>query len=217
MNRTADLFDFHTILVILTVAFFVLTIVFGISLVTAGEITVSDYLSANALAIVNAIMGLLYVGYLAFWKGRVYLRYENTSPHDFAKYAAIGLFLHAVFYFFGPSLASMIRSVYLYTLGLGYSLVGITENAFFIGVVADLVAERVRRYRELIASLVAGLTAVIYHVAVYGYYPFALLTVFTMFAYWAYASLKMRSTLYADVHHMVGNIVGFIRLSVVVA
>ena len=202
-----DKIDAHTALVIFTVVYFLLIFVIGSNLFIQGRLELAPYLSAHALVFVNIVMGLLYIGYVAYWKGKVFLAYENTDWKEFAKYAAVGALLHVFLRFIQTGYLFSVEAIYTVLLGSAYAFVAITENAFFIGVIGDYFAER---YNDIVGSLASGVAAVLYHLGVYGSSGMALLVVFTMFAYWAYASFKTRSTLYADLHHALGNYAGFV-------
>ena len=210
VQRLKELRDAHTYLVVFTISYFLLILVLGAAELYRGEITVLEFLTANNLVIINIIMGLLYLSYLAFYRGKVYLRYENTDKHRFLFVAAIGALLHVFLsviqvYFF--SVNPLAYALYRFLLGSALTMVAITENAFFIGVIGDYFAER---YNKIVGAVATGLAAMLYHVGVYGHSGTALLIVFIYFAYWAWASFYSGSTLYADLHHMIGNYIGFI-------
>ena len=195
-------------MVVFTVVYFLLIFVIGSNLFIQGGYDVVKYLSAHALVFTNVVMGLLYIAYTAYWKGRVSLVYENTDWKRLPLYVSIGILLHIVLsalQYFG--ILSAVQLIYAYLLGSAYAFVAITENAFFIGVIGDYFTER---YNQVIGSIAAGLAALIYHLGVYGYSLRALFIVFIYFTWWAFSSFRTRSTLYADFHHAVGNYFGFI-------
>lgn len=210
VQRLKGLHDAHTYLVVFAVAYFLLILVLGAAELYRGEISITEFLTADNLVMINIVMGLLYIAYVAFYRGKVYLRYEDTDRKKFFLVAAIGVLLHlflSVLQVYVLSVSGLAYALYTYLLGSALTFVAITENAFFIGVIGDYFAER---YNELVGALAAGLAAMLYHVGVYGHSGIALLIVFIYFAYWAWASFYSRSTLYADLHHMIGNYVGFI-------
>ncbi len=209
-RRLKNLRDAHTYLVVFAVAYFLLILVLGAAELYRGEISVTEFLTADNLVMINIVMGLLYIAYVAFYKGKIYLRYEATDRNKFFLVAAGGVLLHmflSVLQVYVFSVSGLAYALYTYLLGSALTMVAITENAFFIGVIGDYFAER---YNTLIGALAAGLAAMIYHIGVYGHSGVALAVVFIYFAYWAWASFYSGSTLYADLHHMIGNYIGFI-------
>lgn len=193
--------------VMLAVMYFLLIFTIGSNLFARGELELIPYLSSHALVFINIVMGLLYIAYTAYYRGMLTFAYENTDFKRLPLYMGIGIVLHFLLAAFQTHMFS-VSLIYALLLGSAYTFVAFTENAFFIGVVGDYVYEKTRN--ELVASVASGLAAVLYHLGVYGTSGIALFVVFAFFAYWAFASFRTRSTLYADLHHALGNYIGFI-------
>lgn len=216
--------DVHSLLVLFVTVYFALIAVLNGTLAAQGYVSFQSYVSAHTLVFINIFFGFAYLIYTNFWRGNVYLQYENTDWRKLVLYASLGAVLHLIIYFVSPSLSSVSQiaaAVYMALLGSAYALVAFTENAFFIGVIGDYFAERFGHTRRghllasLVAALAAGLTAATFHIGVYGSSPVALAIVAFWFGYWTFASLETGSTLYADFHHAFGNYIGFVRSSVV--
>jgi len=217
--RTVTLPDIHASIIILVTIYFVLVAVLNGALAVAGAISFETYVSSHTLVFVNIVFGFLYLLYAYRWKGQFYFRYENTDLKKFALFAAAGALIHTLSYMFFSGLLSVSTvaiQAYTILLGSAYALVAFTENAFFIGVIGDYIAERFnytlrgKLVASVVAGIAAGLAASVFHIGVYGGSPLALAVVAFWFGYWTFASLEMRSTLYADFHHAIGNYFGFV-------
>ena len=219
----ARLKDVHSIIVLLATIYFALIAVLNGDLAAQGVVPLQTYISAHTLVFVNIFFGLSYLIYVTKWKGDIFMTYEETDWRKTAAFAAIGALLHLLLYVIQVSIFSVSNvavSLYYTLLGSAYAMVAFTENAFFIGVIGDFVAERFTYSRKgnifaaIVASLAVMLTTAVFHTGVYGSSLRALAVVGTMFGYWTFASLESRSTLYADFHHAIGNYIGFVYSAV---
>ncbi len=215
----AKLSDVHSIIVLLATIYFALIAVLNGAMAVNGVIPFQTYVSAHTLVFVNIFFGILYLVYVTKWKGDVVLLYENTDFRKLVFFALLGAALHVLLYFAQVTLFSVSQlavSVYYALLGSAYALVAFTENAFFIGVIGDFVAEHFTYSRRgnliaaVVSALIAGVTAAVFHLGPYGSSLRALAIVAFWFGYWTFASLEMKSTLYADFHHAIGNYIGFV-------
>lgn len=215
--------DVHSIIVLLATVYFTLVAILNGILAANGVIPSQTYISTHTLVFANIVFGLTYLIYVTMWKGDIVLKYENTDVKKTIFFAFVGAVIHLALYLAQTSLFSVSQvaeSIYYALLGSAYALVGFTENAFFIGVIGDLVAEHFSYSRKghLLAAIAAGvavaLTTALFHVGVYGSSLRALLVVGLMFGYWTFASLESKSTLYADFHHAIGNYIGFVYSAV---
>lgn len=215
--------DVHSVLVLIATVYFALIAVLNGALAVSGVIPFQTYVSAHTLVFMNIFFGLVYLVYVTKWKGDVVLLYENTDFRRLVFFSILGALFHLVLYFVQTSVLSVSQlavSMYYALLGSAYALVAFTENAFFIGVVGDFIAEHFTYSRRgniiaaVVSAIVAGITAAVFHLGPYGASLRALAVVAFWFGYWTFASLEMRSTLYADFHHAVGNYIGFVWSSV---
>lgn len=215
----AKLYDIHSILVLATTVYFALIAVLNGALAVNGVIPFQTYVSAHTLVFINIFFGIAYLLYVTMWKGNIILRYEDSIFRKLIFFAVLGVAFHVALYFLQHSLLSTSQlaiTTYYLLLGMAYAFVAFTENAFFIGVIGDFVAEHFSYSRKgniiaaIISALVAGAVAAVFHFGPYGSSLRALAVVAFWFGFWTFASLETRSTLYADFHHAVGNYIGFI-------
>ncbi|HIC98720.1 MAG TPA: CPBP family intramembrane metalloprotease [Pyrodictiaceae archaeon] len=104
-----------------------------------------------------------------------------------------------------PALVALLVSV----LGLAPIFIAIAENYGYIGVLADYLYDKTGN--AVLTSLVAPIPAVAMHAALPLLVPgYSLLILYIFFAYWTFASIQSRSTLPADILHVLNNCLALI-------
>jgi len=218
LNVLQQFSDIHSRIVLFATVYFLLLNLLAAALFVWGELTLNDFVIALQLTLVQTFFGVIYLAYIANWKG-VFLRYEDTNWFLAAIFAALGiLFQFVVLYYSATVLPSVVLAFYSFLFVFVPFFAAFTENAFFIGVIADYFVDFFAAHfprhvaiilGSIVGGLAAGLVSALFHMGRYG--PAELIMVFFWFFWWSVASFLSGSTFYADFHHAIGNAAGFFR------
>jgi len=177
------------------------------NLYSAGYLRTSQSFEVVASAIYVGLLSLAYVLYHAVYdRSSAIMSYEHADLRKSLFWAlVVAVFLYAV-YLWAPFMP--FSSTYVQTLlNLVYVaplFIALAEDMGLIAVVGDYVYSQTGN--ALTASAAVGLTAMVLHSTTPLIIPhFSLLVVFLQFFLWTYASIQSRSTLPADITHVLNN------------
>jgi len=174
----------------------------------AGYLTTPQAFVVVSTALYIAVLSLLYIVYHGVYDmSRNIWSYEDADMREVARWTVMGAaFLFVLYLFSGyyPFSAPGYVGTVLNLVYIAPVFVALAENMGLIAVVGDYVYDRTGN--AFWASVAVGLVAVATHATLPLVVPtYSFFILFMQFAFWTFASIKARSTLPADILHVVNN------------
>lgn len=181
----------------------------------AGYLNTSQAFVVVSTALYVAVLSLLYIVYHGVYDmSKTIGSYEDADMRAVAFWTVAGvLFLYVLYALraYVPFSASAYVQTVLNLIYVAPIFVGLAENMGFIAVIGDYVYDRTKN--ALLAGFLVGFIAVITHATLPLVVPtFSFLVLILQFAFWTYASIQSRSTLPADILHVVNNALFLLRV-----
>jgi len=179
------------------------------NLYAGGLLKTSQSFEVVASAIYIGILALAYLIYHGVYDMSATIgSYEDADIRKTGLWVAIGTVILFVLYLFHSQMpfSSLYAQTVLNLIYIAPIFIALAENMGLIAVVGDYVYDRTRNM--FVAATVVGLVAIALHATVPLVVPgFSFAVLFVQFFLWTVASIESRSTLPADIMHVVNNAV----------